>query len=273
MLAIETIKTIPYPYETVLSQYFDYEHIEHVHPETLGKYRVVGGDGNRIVYEQTWPPGTFGWRTSLVEHVYEPPGEMWFIFLKGRHRGVQVHTELRAERERTIVQETYSIPGLPDWGWLRALLRPYVIAPVDRIWDEDLAVEVCRDGWPGIPGNHEEPPDRRDETGKSPSRTIPSGDLPAKGEACVVNLAGTEYVLRRTGGRLQAFENRCPHTGGPLSLGKVDGSTVVCPWHGARFELSTGRCLAGPARRGIERLSVTETEAGATLARNSDGAG
>ncbi len=269
MLSIEYIKTIPFPYETVLSQYFDYEHIEHVHPDTLGKYRVVEGDGNRIVYEQTWPRGTFGWRTSLVEHVYEPPGEMWFTFLKGRHRGVQVHTELRAERERTIVQETYGIPYLPDWGWLRALIRPYVIAPVDRIWEEDLDVEVCRDGWPGVPGASETDQDGKHEDPRPAAMRIATEALPGEGAQCVIELEKCEYVLTRRGGRLHAYESRCPHTGGPLVLGKGDDSSVVCPWHGARFDIRNGRCLTGPAPRGLEVLHIAEDGEGVVLTRGA----
>lgn len=265
MLSIEYVKTIPFPYETVLSQYFDYEHIEHVHPETLGKYRVVEGDGNRIVYEQTWPPGGFGRRTSLVEHVYDPPGEMFFTFLKGRHRGVQVHTVLRAERERTVVRETYSIPGLPDWGWLRALVRPWVIAPVDRIWDEDLEVEVCRDGWPGVPGARE-PEEKENGEGDSTGEvTVKSGEVPEEGAHCVVELDGAEFLLTRREGKLHAYESRCPHTGGPLALGRSDEACVICPWHGARFDIRNGRCLEGPAPRSLRIARVIESDEGATL--------
>lgn len=265
MLSIEYVKTIPFPYETVLSQYFDYEHIEHVHPDTLGKYRVVEGEGNRIVYEQTWPPGGFGRRTSLVEHVYDPPGEMWFTFLKGRHRGVQVHTELRAERDRTVVRETYFLPYLPDWRWLEGLLRPYVIAPVDRIWDEDLKVEVCRDGWPGVPGAMASDKEETTEPASSATRVVSRDDLPPDGVGSVIELGGAEFVLTRRAGKMIAFENRCPHTGGPLALGTGDETSVVCPWHGARFDLQTGRCLAGPAPRGLRIAEVEETVEGVTL--------
>ena len=44
-----------------------------------------------------------------------------------------------------------------------------------------------------------------------------------------------------------AFENRCPHAGGPLALGTVRGTQIVCPWHFFRFDLTTG------AAAGIDR--------------------
>ena len=37
--------------------------------------------------------------------------------------------------------------------------------------------------------------------------------------------------------------------GGPLSEGKLEEGALVCPWHGSRFDLETGRVLDGPATR------------------------
>jgi hypothetical protein len=55
MLDVRYQKLIPYPFEVVLGQYYDYEHIRFVHPETLGEYRLVERDGSSVVYEQVWP--------------------------------------------------------------------------------------------------------------------------------------------------------------------------------------------------------------------------
>lgn len=47
-------------------------------------------------------------------------------------------------------------------------------------------------------------------------------------------------VLRE--GRLHAVEDSCPHNGESLSKGNVNFlGEVVCPWHGQRFNLKTGR--------------------------------
>lgn len=42
-------------------------------------------------------------------------------------------------------------------------------------------------------------------------------------------------------GRFRAVSHRCPHAGGPLSLGEQRDGAVVCPWHGAVFDLDDGR--------------------------------
>jgi 3-phenylpropionate/trans-cinnamate dioxygenase ferredoxin subunit len=50
-------------------------------------------------------------------------------------------------------------------------------------------------------------------------------------------------------GTLHAIEDRCSHDDGPLCLGSWDNDacTVVCPRHGASFDLSSGRALSLPA--------------------------
>ncbi|MFQ5511461.1 MAG: Rieske (2Fe-2S) protein [Candidatus Krumholzibacteriia bacterium] len=38
----------------------------------------------------------------------------------------------------------------------------------------------------------------------------------------------------------------CPHERGPLCQGIIEGTQVMCPWHSARFEITTGECVEGP---------------------------
>ena len=65
-------------------------------------------------------------------------------------------------------------------------------------------------------------------------------------EPLAVRLLGEPWVLARLGGTLTAFEDRCPHRLAPLSAGRVDGVTLVCPYHGWRFA-AAGDCVAVPA--------------------------
>ncbi len=53
----------------------------------------------------------------------------------------------------------------------------------------------------------------------------------------VFNIAGTHY----------AIQDVCSHDDGPLGDGEVDGHAVICPRHGARFDLSNGKALTLPA--------------------------
>jgi nitrite reductase (NADH) small subunit len=51
-------------------------------------------------------------------------------------------------------------------------------------------------------------------------------------------------LARLPDGRVVAFENKCPHAGGPLAMGAVQGSEVICPWHFFRFDLLSGKPAA-----------------------------
>lgn len=66
------------------------------------------------------------------------------------------------------------------------------------------------------------------------------------GGCLAVDLGGRALVLVRTGARVVALENRCPHAGAPLSEGFVEGSLITCSWHGWSFDLATGRCPDDP---------------------------
>lgn len=54
-------------------------------------------------------------------------------------------------------------------------------------------------------------------------------------------------LWRSAGGDVQAWEDRCPHRGVPLSLGRVDGDRLACAYHGWQYAAQDGRCVAIPA--------------------------
>lgn len=73
----------------------------------------------------------------------------------------------------------------------------------------------------------------------------------SEGGVKVVEINGDEVAVFQRDRKLYALANRCPHSAGPLALGPVeregDDYEVACPWHGARFRLSNGRCTFGPS--------------------------
>jgi 3-phenylpropionate/trans-cinnamate dioxygenase ferredoxin subunit len=54
---------------------------------------------------------------------------------------------------------------------------------------------------------------------------------------------GHEILLAKVNEKYYAANNRCPHMGGKLSLGKVEGTVVTCPLHGSQFDLSDGKVV------------------------------
>ena len=68
--------------------------------------------------------------------------------------------------------------------------------------------------------------------------------------------AGKPVLLLRKGGEIFALAETCSHLGGPLAEGKIEGDTVVCPWHGSRFCLRDGSVIDGPATTPQPTLDV-----------------
>jgi nitrite reductase (NADH) small subunit len=73
----------------------------------------------------------------------------------------------------------------------------------------------------------------------------------APGQGKLVEVNQKRIALFNVGGRYYAIADTCPHRGGPLSEGELEGATVVCPWHGAVFDLATGEVTRFPAAAGV----------------------
>ena len=67
------------------------------------------------------------------------------------------------------------------------------------------------------------------------------------GEARVFYVRGTEIAVFNVDGNFYALDSLCPHLGGPLVAGTVEGNVVTCPWHRWQFNLETGICPVNPS--------------------------
>jgi hypothetical protein len=150
-------KTVPYPLGRVLSQFFDLEHIEYVHPRTLGRARLVSLHHGGVTWELE-SPRYLGMRsrTTIIQD-YLPPDRIEARVIKGFLKGAEYSGILHEDDGATTVEETYRLP-IADWRWLRSLVGARLARTLDRIWEEDLQVEVCHGGWPGLPKSAHRPP-------------------------------------------------------------------------------------------------------------------
>ena len=85
---------------------------------------------------------------------------------------------------------------------------------------------------------------------------IATVDEIAPGQAKLVEVNGNEIALFNVGGQFHAIDNSCTHVGGPLCEGEISGSEVTCPWHGATFDVTTGRVLGPPAMEAVNRYNL-----------------
>jgi nitrite reductase/ring-hydroxylating ferredoxin subunit len=82
-----------------------------------------------------------------------------------------------------------------------------------------------------------------------------TNELPP-GQSKLVEVHQKRIALFNLGGRYYAIDDMCPHRGGPLSEGELEGEAVVCPWHGAVFDLGTGQVERFPAAVGVATYEV-----------------
>jgi ferredoxin-nitrite reductase len=68
----------------------------------------------------------------------------------------------------------------------------------------------------------------------------------AEGSAKLLRSKGEEMAVFKSNGRLYGIQNICPHEGGQLCNGWIEGGEVVCPLHGYKFDLKTGACSTDP---------------------------
>jgi nitrite reductase/ring-hydroxylating ferredoxin subunit len=106
-----------------------------------------------------------------------------------------------------------------------------------------------------------------------------SGDVP-EGGRLVIDIGPRTIGIFRVKNKLYAYENTCPHQGGPVCQGTIlprvveklgaeresrgfdfdpDELHIVCPWHGFEFNIETGCHPASPAAR-LSSLPVMEEQ-------------
>ncbi|MGH9397184.1 MAG: Rieske (2Fe-2S) protein [Terriglobia bacterium] len=77
----------------------------------------------------------------------------------------------------------------------------------------------------------------------------------APGSCVAIETTGKCVALFNVEGTIYALDNTCLHRGGPLGEGELDGDVVTCPWHGWRYNVSTGE-KCGDASKKVARYEV-----------------
>lgn len=74
---------------------------------------------------------------------------------------------------------------------------------------------------------------------------LPPTSIPGPGKRTLLRLKGKTIALFNVDDALYAIDDSCPHTGGSLLTGKLDGRMLQCPAHGLKFDLATGCMRSG----------------------------
>ncbi|RUM54493.1 MAG: ferredoxin [Methylococcus sp.] len=78
----------------------------------------------------------------------------------------------------------------------------------------------------------------------------------ADGEHVMMELDGSDVAVFNLAGEYYAIEDQCSHDGMELASGEREGDEIICPRHGARFCIRTGKALTPPAYEDIHSFPL-----------------
>jgi nitrite reductase/ring-hydroxylating ferredoxin subunit len=84
---------------------------------------------------------------------------------------------------------------------------------------------------------------------------LPRAELPENAFRCVM-LRNLPVLVACAEGQVHAVHNQCSHAMGSFDRGRLRGHILLCPHHGARFDVRNGACLGGPADQPIAHYKV-----------------
>jgi nitrite reductase/ring-hydroxylating ferredoxin subunit len=73
-------------------------------------------------------------------------------------------------------------------------------------------------------------------------------EIPA-GQGKIFEIDGNSIAVWNVNGNYYAFQSVCPHRGGPVGEGEMEGNVITCPWHGWSFDVTTGVSPINPAAK------------------------
>lgn len=77
-----------------------------------------------------------------------------------------------------------------------------------------------------------------------------------EGTAKTVEVKGKQVAVFNVGGNYSVIDEQCTHRGGPISEGERNENVVTCPWHGATFDITSGKALSGPTSKDLTCYKV-----------------
>jgi len=88
-----------------------------------------------------------------------------------------------------------------------------------------------------------------------------TSDIP-EGKLTHVTAGGKEVLVANVGGEYYAMSNICNHAGAELHEGEINKKELTCPWHGAKWDVTTGELLWFPTKLKAEESFKVSAENG-----------
>lgn len=243
--------------ERVWENVLDWEHLPHLHADSFAAIRLVhsSGDSWRALVTTV---ASLGGAESEVEVTLDRPHLRYVTrTIGGAGAGTEIITTLApVDAHSTRVAVDFLVPGVSEEH--AELVGVYYRKLYARLWDQDETMMVERERVLGLASRvHLRFPDDRRLPVPLGTAAELRGRLPL-----LIEVADRLYRIVEVEGRFVVHSAVCPHMGGPLDRAPVDAEAcVVCPWHGYRFSVTTGRSADGRKLR-LEPVPRVDIDAG-----------
>ena len=230
-------RELPVSAERIWENLLDWEPLPYVHSQAFSSVRLLSRDRDGWRAEV----GVAGGGMADVDVRLDRAHLRYSTrTLAGPGAGTDIVTQLFPRSElATAIRVDFLLPWAPA-GAEAAIGNVYRELYVG-LWDQDESMMVERQRVLDGPRT----PDARAGTSVSLGRVR---ELAAR-LPLTVALGGRNFRIVAIDGQLFAHDAECPHLGGPLSLGRLEGCEAVCPWHGYRFDVRTGLSSDGRSLR------------------------
>ncbi len=231
-------RRIPTDAERVWENVRDWEHLPWLHRSSFSSIALLDegawGGAARIGL-RSGDDGTLGGEIVVELRIDDAASRYVARTVEGVLQGAEVWTEVRERSAAaTDVAVEFLVPRA-DPAIVEQMGAGY-IALYRQLWDEDESMMVRRAAELGALVS---PPE-----GHETLRLGPPDELRRRAPV-MVTWKGRSYRVREHDGAWLAHAARCPHLYGPLDRAPVEDGCVVCPWHGYRFDVQSGRSADG----------------------------
>jgi len=225
-------RSLPVTLARLYENALDWEHLPWVHPSSFRRIECLDFTANSWRARTESPGGA----ASVIELTLDRDSRRWITrVLDGAGAGNEIWTHaFPIGSQQVDIVVDFFLPRVPA-GQRTAAGAAYADLYA-RLYDEDVAMMVERS---------RQLDRRQGEAHPDAQRSVVLGRREALEVPLAITLGGREFIVVESAGALYAVPAQCPHQLGPLGVGRVEGGVVVCPWHGDRFDLATGRNLSG----------------------------
>jgi len=225
--------------ERIWENVLDWEHLPWLHRDAFVGIRNVdaGSEGWRACVLLPQPQGA---RPAWIEVCLDRARRRYVTrTLAGLGKGTEIWTSLDPLADRvTRVRVEFHLPESSRGQRQNSAAGAIYTKLYTRLWNEDEGMMIRRQAVL----------DARGAPGSQDRKPFPLGSVSSlrAGLPRLIDACGARFRIVEIDGALHAHTTMCPHLGGPLEDAAPDPQgCIVCPWHGYRFDLRTGRSAEG----------------------------